>query len=42
VHEPFLLQLGLLERTPRGRTVTEKGFGHLGESNPKAEQPKLI
>ena len=30
VHEPFLLQLGLLERTPRGRAVTEKGRVHLG------------
>ena len=30
VHEPFLLQLGLLERTPRGRAVTTKGREHLG------------
>ncbi len=29
VHEPYLLQLGLIERTPRGRKVTEKGFGHI-------------
>ena len=29
VHEPYLLQLGLLERTPRGRTATPKAFGHL-------------
>lgn len=42
VHEPYLLQLGLLERTPRGRTVTEKGYGHLGETKPKDTQPKLI
>lgn len=42
VHEPYLLQLGLLERTPRGRTVTEKGYAHLGEEKPKAEQPRLI
>ena len=29
VHEPYLLQLGLIERTPRGRKVTEKGYGHM-------------
>ncbi len=29
VHEPYLLQLGLIERTPRGRKVTEKAFEHL-------------
>lgn len=28
-HEPYLIQLGLLERTPRGRTVTEKAYKHL-------------
>jgi Holliday junction DNA helicase RuvB len=42
VHEPYLMQLGLLERTPRGRMVTEKGYQHLGEEPPKTEQPKLI
>ena len=30
VHEPFLLQLGFLQRTPRGRVVTELGLAHLG------------
>lgn len=30
VNEPYLLQLGLLERTPRGRMVTDKGREHLG------------
>ncbi len=30
VIEPYLIQLGLLERTPRGRTVTEAGYKHLG------------
>jgi len=29
VYEPYLIQLGLLERTPRGRSVTEKAYGHL-------------
>jgi Holliday junction DNA helicase RuvB len=30
VYEPFLLQCGLLERTPRGRVATAAGFAHLG------------
>jgi Holliday junction DNA helicase RuvB len=30
VYEPYLLQLGFLQRTPRGRIVTELGRGHLG------------
>ncbi len=30
VYEPYLIQLGLLERTPRGRTVTDKAYAHLG------------
>lgn len=30
VYEPYLLQLGFLQRTPRGRVVTERGREHLG------------
>jgi Holliday junction DNA helicase RuvB len=30
VHEPYLLQIGLIERTPRGRTATNDAYGHLG------------
>jgi Holliday junction DNA helicase RuvB len=30
VLEPFLLQLGLLARTPRGRVVTQRAYSHLG------------
>ena len=30
VYEPYLLQLGFLQRTPRGRIVTERGRAHLG------------
>ena len=29
VYEPYLIQLGLLERTPRGRTATMKAFEHI-------------
>lgn len=34
VIEPYLIQLGLLERTTRGRTVTQKGYEHLGFEYP--------
>jgi Holliday junction DNA helicase RuvB len=30
VIEPYLMQLGFIQRTPRGRIVTESGYGHLG------------
>lgn len=35
-YEPYLLQIGLLERTPRGRKVTSKAYQHLGK--PQLEQ----
>ena len=34
-YEPYLLQLGFIERTPRGRRVTAKAYKHLGKSAPK-------
>lgn len=34
IYEPFLIQLGLLHRTPRGRMVTESAYEHLGIKNP--------
>jgi len=43
VVEPYLLQLGFLERTPRGRVATRKAYEHLGEPYPEAgEQPPLF
>jgi Holliday junction DNA helicase RuvB len=30
VFEPYLLQQGLVKRTPRGRVLTERGYEHLG------------
>jgi Holliday junction DNA helicase RuvB len=30
VYEPYLMQLGFLARTPRGRKVTPAGYSHLG------------
>lgn len=35
--EPYLLQMGLIERTPRGRVLTEMGFNHIGVKNPNKE-----
>jgi len=32
VYEPYLLQLGFIQRTPRGRIVTELGRAHIGEA----------
>lgn len=41
--EPYLLQIGLLERTPRGRKVTAKAYRHLGKQLPRSEnQASLI
>lgn len=41
VNEPYLIQLGLLERTPRGRCATQKAYDHLGYDRPKEKQEKL-
>lgn len=37
-YEPYLLQLGFIERTPRGRRVTSKAYGHLGRVSPDETQ----
>ena len=41
VYEPYLLQLGMLQRTPRGRVVTPAGYAHLGLPAP-ARDPRLF
>lgn len=41
--EPYLMQIGLLERTPRGRKATARAYKHLGkESAPQDDQTKLV
>jgi len=35
--EPYLMQIGLLERTPRGRKVTHKAYSHLGRPHTQNE-----
>lgn len=42
VVEPYLLQLGFLERTPQGRTATRLAYEHLGLTYSRDEQPRLI
>jgi Holliday junction DNA helicase RuvB len=43
VVEPYLLQLGFLERTPQGRIATQLAYSHLGlPFEPKNSQPKLF
>lgn len=45
VYEPFLLQLGFIDRTPRGRVATRRGYEHLGLAAPERvshAQPSLF
>lgn len=43
-YEPYLLQIGLIERTPRGRKATLKAYKHLGKDLKKegSNQPSLL
>jgi Holliday junction DNA helicase RuvB len=42
VAEPFLVRLGLLARTPRGRVATAAAWSHLGLSAPRTAEPSLF
>ncbi|HET8581520.1 MAG TPA: Holliday junction branch migration DNA helicase RuvB [Candidatus Paceibacterota bacterium] len=42
VHEPYLMQIGFLERTPRGRIATPAAYAHLGFDMPEDLQTKLV
>ncbi len=42
VFEPYLIQIGFLARTPRGRVATEHAFRHLGIEMPSEHQKKLL
>ena len=39
--EPYLIQQGFLQRTPRGRVLTAAAFRHLGMTEPKRETPQF-
>jgi Holliday junction DNA helicase RuvB len=43
VVEPYLLQLGFIDRTPQGRVATRSAYDHLGLAFPEeSQQPRLI
>lgn len=41
-HEPYLLQMGLIKRTPRGRVATERAYAHLEIDFPIENNEKLL
>ncbi|MBX4198821.1 Holliday junction branch migration DNA helicase RuvB [Candidatus Parcubacteria bacterium] len=41
-NEPYLIQMGFIERTPRGRVLSANGYAHLGKKAPKNLQEKLL
>ncbi|HMV29366.1 MAG TPA: Holliday junction DNA helicase RuvB C-terminal domain-containing protein, partial [Anaerolineales bacterium] len=42
VVEPYLLQLGFLDRTPQGRVATKSAYEHLGYQYTEEGQPRLL
>jgi Holliday junction DNA helicase RuvB len=40
IYEPFLIQIGFLDRTPRGRVATPRAYGYFGLMAPSGQQPK--
>ena len=42
VYEPFLVQNGFLQRTPRGRVATKRAYQHFGYTPPPAAQSELF
>ena len=40
VYEPYLLQLGFIARTPRGRVATRLAYSHLGEPYPSGDEQR--
>jgi Holliday junction DNA helicase RuvB len=42
VYEPYLMQVGFLQRTPRGRVATRHAYAHLGLEAPRSAQAMLF
>lgn len=42
VNEPYLIQIGMLERTPRGRIATQRAYEHIGEKIARNKQDALL
>jgi Holliday junction DNA helicase RuvB len=40
IYEPYLMQIGFLNRTPRGRMTTQRAHEHLGFEYPYRGQPR--
>jgi Holliday junction DNA helicase RuvB len=40
IYEPYLLQIGFLDRTPRGRTATPRAYAHFERASPVPEAPQ--
>lgn len=41
IYEPYLMQLGFLDRSPRGRIVTALGYQHLGIKEPETDRKNI-
>jgi Holliday junction DNA helicase RuvB len=41
MYEPYLMQIGMLDRTPRGRVATPRAYEYFGRALPK-RQPRLF
>ena len=42
IHEPFLIRLGLITKTPKGRQATENAYKHIGVNPPPSSQKTLL
>ena len=42
IYEPFLMQIGFLNRTPRGRVATQLAYDHLGIKPNRRQQASLF
>jgi Holliday junction DNA helicase RuvB len=42
VHEPYLIQIGFMKRTPQGRVATPLAYKHLGKTPPQEPQARLF
>lgn len=40
VTEPYLMQIGFVKRTPRGRVITKHAYEHLGKKHPEKDDPQ--
>ena len=42
IYEPFLIQAGFLDRTPRGRVATQRAYDYFGMPAPRAKLPVVV